>query len=38
MEEAREMTREFVANALAQCHEQNAGRKRFAIVSYNQER
>ena len=36
--DAREMMREFVANALAKCHEQNTGRKRSGIVSYNQER
>jgi hypothetical protein len=36
--EARKMMREFVANALAKCHEQNTGRKRSGIVSYNQER
>jgi hypothetical protein len=38
VEEAREMMREFVANARAKCHEQNTGRKRSAIVSYNQEK
>jgi hypothetical protein len=38
VEEALEMMREFIANVCAECHEQNTGKKRSAIVSYNQER
>jgi len=38
VEKACEMMSEFVADARAACHEQNTGRKRSAIVSYNQER
>jgi hypothetical protein len=39
VEKARAMMREFVADARAECHEQNtASRKRSAIISYNQER
>jgi hypothetical protein len=37
-EEAREMMREFTANLRAKCHDENTGKKRSAIVSYNQER
>ena len=38
VEKACEMMSEFVADARAACHEQNTGRKRSGIVSYNQER
>jgi hypothetical protein len=38
MDEAKAMIRDYVARVRSECHENNSGGKRSAIVSYNQER